>query len=45
MGGTGCIDWPHLSNFLPEDGDRVQSPKHCVLNKNRTVDKVQKNSN
>jgi hypothetical protein len=29
----------------PEDGDRIQSPKHCVLNKNRTVDNIQKHNN
>jgi hypothetical protein len=29
-----------LSRF--EDGDRIQSPKLCVLNKNRSMDNVQK---
>jgi hypothetical protein len=27
---------------FPEDGDRIQSPKRCVLNKSRTMDNVQK---
>jgi hypothetical protein len=27
-----------------EEGDRIQSPKRCVLNKNRTRDNVQKNN-
>jgi hypothetical protein len=31
--------------LLPEDGDRIQSPKHCVLNKNTTKDNVQKFNN
>jgi hypothetical protein len=31
---------------LPEDGDRIQSPKRFyVLNKNRTMDYVQKHNN
>jgi hypothetical protein len=38
------IDWAQLSRVLPEDGDRIQSPKRCVLNKNRTTDNV-KNRN
>jgi hypothetical protein len=25
--GTSSIDWVHLSRLLPEDGDRMQSPK------------------
>jgi hypothetical protein len=35
----------HVGCFLvfPEDGDRIQSPKRCVLkNKDRTMDNVQK---
>jgi hypothetical protein len=28
---------------LPEDGDIIQSPKRYVLNKNRTMDNVQRN--
>jgi hypothetical protein len=28
--------------FLPEDRDKIQSPKSCVLSKNRTMDNVQK---
>jgi hypothetical protein len=28
----------------PEEGDRIQSPKRCVLNKNRTTDNVQKHN-
>jgi hypothetical protein len=31
--GTSSIDWAQLSTLLPEDGDGIQSPKHCVLNK------------
>jgi hypothetical protein len=31
--GTSSIDWVQLSRFLPEDGDRIQSPKRYVLNK------------
>jgi hypothetical protein len=39
-------------NVLPEDGDRIQSPKRCilkykqdgVLDKNRTMDNVQKHN-
>jgi hypothetical protein len=33
------------SPYLPEDGDRIQSPKRCVLNKSRTMDNVQKQNN
>jgi hypothetical protein len=29
----------------PEDGDIIQSPKRRVLNKNRTIDNVQKHNN
>jgi hypothetical protein len=28
----------------PEDGDRIQSPKRYVLNKNRAMDNVQKHN-
>jgi hypothetical protein len=31
--GTSSTDWAQLSRLLPEDGDRIQSPKRCVLNK------------
>jgi hypothetical protein len=31
-----------LEKISPEDGDRIQSPKSCLLNKNRTMDNVQK---
>jgi hypothetical protein len=31
--GTSSIDWAQLSRLLPKDGDRIQSPKRCVLNK------------
>jgi hypothetical protein len=31
--GTSSIDWAQLSRLLPEDGDRIQSPKRLVLNK------------
>jgi hypothetical protein len=27
------IDWAQLSRLLLEDGDRIQTPKRCVLNK------------
>jgi hypothetical protein len=30
--GTSSIDWAKLSRILPEDGDRIQSPKRCVSN-------------
>jgi hypothetical protein len=41
--GTSFIDSAPLSKLLPEDGDRIQSPKRRVLNKkNRTMDNVQK---
>jgi hypothetical protein len=29
----------------PEKGDRIQSSKHCVLNKNRTMDNFQNYDN
>jgi hypothetical protein len=29
---------------FPEDGDRIQSLKYCVLNKNRMMDNVQKHN-
>jgi hypothetical protein len=29
---------------LPDEGDRIQSPKRCVLNKKRTIDNVQKHN-
>jgi hypothetical protein len=38
------IDWAQLSRVLPEDGDRIQSPKRFVLNKNRNTDNVQKHN-
>jgi hypothetical protein len=31
--GTSFINRAQLSRFLPEDGDRIYSPKRCVLNK------------
>jgi hypothetical protein len=42
--------WPDLKPYLwrwvpPEDGERIQSLKHCILNKNRTMDNVQKHNN
>jgi hypothetical protein len=40
---TSSINWAKLSSLLPEDGDRIQSPKRCVLN--RSTDNVQKLSN
>jgi hypothetical protein len=50
---TGCIDWGEFSRLLPEDGERIQSPKRCVLkykqdgvlDKSRTMDNVHKVSN
>jgi hypothetical protein len=30
---TSSIDWAELNRLLPEDGDRIQSPKRCILNK------------
>jgi hypothetical protein len=42
---TSSIDWAELSRLLPEDGDRIQSLKLFVLNKNRTKDNVQKLNN
>jgi hypothetical protein len=32
--------WGTNEKVPPEDGDRMQCPKCCVLNKNRTVDKI-----
>jgi hypothetical protein len=26
---TSSVDWAQLSRLLPEDGDRIQSPKRC----------------
>jgi hypothetical protein len=50
--GKNILSWAqsiHIvlisGRFLPEDGDRMQSPKRCVLNKNRTIDNVQKHYN
>jgi hypothetical protein len=42
--GTSFIDWAQLSRCLPQDGDRIQSPKHCDLNKNRMMDNLQKHN-
>jgi hypothetical protein len=40
------IDWVQLGRLLREDGDRIQSPKNCVLNlKKWTIDNVQKHNN
>jgi hypothetical protein len=30
--------------ILPEDGDKIQYPKRCSLNENRTMDNVQKHN-
>jgi hypothetical protein len=30
---TSSINWAQVSRLLPDDGDRMQSPKLCVLNK------------
>jgi hypothetical protein len=27
--GTSFVDWAQLSRFSSEDGERIQSPKHC----------------
>jgi hypothetical protein len=46
---SGDRDWLYSvesnSRFSPEDGERIQSSKCCVLNKNRTMDNVQKHNN
>jgi hypothetical protein len=39
------MDWTQLSTLLAEDGDKIQSPKYCVLNKSRMMDNVQKHNN
>jgi hypothetical protein len=31
--GDISIDWAQMCRFLSEEGDRIQSPKRCVLNK------------
>jgi hypothetical protein len=31
--GISCIDWAKLSRVIPEDGDKIQSPKRYVVNK------------
>jgi hypothetical protein len=36
---------PNWIVFLPEDGDKIHSPKRCALNKNRTMYNVQKHNN
>jgi hypothetical protein len=33
---------PPAEQVLPGDGERIQSPKRCVLNENRTMDNAQK---
>jgi hypothetical protein len=40
--GTRSIDCAQLSRLLPENGDRVQHPKRRFVNKNKTMDNVQK---
>jgi hypothetical protein len=40
----GPIDRASPYQVLPEDGDKIQSPKRCVLNKNRTMANVQKHN-
>jgi hypothetical protein len=42
---TSAINWAQLSRLLPEDGDRIHSPKRHVLNNNRKMDNVQKHNN
>jgi hypothetical protein len=39
------INWPYLSEILPEDRDRIQSPECCVLNKKQDDGYVQKRNN
>jgi hypothetical protein len=38
---SNLLGWAHSTELVPisgpEDGDRIQSPKRCVLNINRTV--------
>jgi hypothetical protein len=41
---SSFIDWAQLSRFSSEEGDRIQSPKRCVLNKNMTMYNVQKHN-
>jgi hypothetical protein len=43
--GNSSIYGAQLSRLLPEDGNRVQSPKHCLQIKSRTMDNVQKVNN
>jgi hypothetical protein len=43
--GTSFINLGQLSRLSPEDGDRIQSPKRCVLKKNKMMDYVQKHNN
>jgi hypothetical protein len=44
--GIRSISWAQLCRFLPEDGDRIQSPKRYVLiNKKRMMTNVQKHNN
>jgi hypothetical protein len=42
---TSSLDWAQLSRLLPEDGDRIQSPKRCFQNKDWTMDNIQKTNN
>jgi hypothetical protein len=42
---TSSIDWAQLTRLSPDDGYRIQSPKRCVLKKNRKMDNVQKQNN
>jgi hypothetical protein len=43
--GLALLIWPNREGvFLPEDEDRIQSLKHCFLNKNRMMDNVQKHN-
>jgi hypothetical protein len=43
--GTVFINRAQLSRVLPEGGDRIYCPKPCALNKNTTMDNVQKHNN
>jgi hypothetical protein len=44
-GDSFSVDWAQLNRILPQDGDRNQSTKCCVLNRNRMVGNVQKHNN
>jgi hypothetical protein len=39
------VDWVQLNRFLPEDEEKIQFLKYCVLNRKWTMDDVQKHNN